>query len=123
GVAEPPIATVIGDPQPAGDFTLNALRGPPVKLASYRGKALILTFWATWCEPCKMEMKALAPLVASRKDVALLAINTEGEKARETVTAFLDREGLDVPVAFVGPEPLAGYAYTSIPSLYLVDRQ
>ena len=42
--------------QTAHDFTLQSLEGNTVRLSDYRGKAVLLNFWATWCEPCKIEM-------------------------------------------------------------------
>ena len=55
---------LVGDVQgvPAPDFTLPSLDGRKVKLSDYRGKAVLLNFWATWCPPCKVEMPWFADL-------------------------------------------------------------
>jgi thiol-disulfide isomerase/thioredoxin len=52
----------VGDMKIAPDFTLQSLDGKTVHLSDFRGKAVLLNFWATWCEPCKIEMPWIVDL-------------------------------------------------------------
>ncbi len=85
--------------QPAPEATLQPLEGEPVSLSSLKGKVVVLDFWATWCKPCVMSMPGVAALAKEMKgrEVVFFAVNQM--EGREKVTAFLEQEKLDIPVA------------------------
>ncbi|MBL8743174.1 MAG: TlpA family protein disulfide reductase, partial [Myxococcales bacterium] len=66
----------------APDFTLPTLDGGQVRLADYKGKTIVLNFWASWCAPCRDEMPSLARLALAlegRKDIVLLTVSVDEE--------------------------------------------
>src|SRR5207244_591205 len=88
-------------PRPASfqapDFTLPTLSGGTIRLADFRGKVVLLNFWATWCVPCRMEMPALEALYQRHKDVGLVALDPSWSIAW-------------------------GYRVLGLPTTYLIDR-
>ena len=95
------------DPVPAIPFDLATLSGERVQLEEFRGRILLLDFWATWCPPCVIEIPELNAFYASERDrgVALLAISVD-EEDRETIDAWVREKGVEYPVA-LGSESLA----------------
>ena len=76
----------------APDFEVELLGGDIAKLSDYRGKAVLLNFWATWCEPCTAQMPDLQRLwEAFEGDLAVIAVNCGEEK--DTVRAFISDNG------------------------------
>jgi len=87
----------------APDFELTTLTGETVRLTDYRGKKVILNFWATWCPPCKVEMPFMESYYGKYKEsenVEILAVNmTNMERGRsETVQGFVDEHKLTFPI-------------------------
>lgn len=80
------------------NFELTALNGETVSFSEYRGKIVLLNFWATWCVPCQREMPAFNDFMANPpEDVVILAINN-GEN-RQVIQEYLDLYNLDhIPV-------------------------
>ncbi len=65
----------------APDFTLDTLAGKSSSLSDYKGKKVLLNFWATWCKPCRMEMPDMQELQKEYPDIAVVAVNfTSSEK-------------------------------------------
>lgn len=85
-----------GAPAPA--LALTDMEGRAHDLAAYRGKVVLLNFWATWCEPCRQEMPSIQRLrdKLAGKPFAALAVNVDEPEAR--VRVFIKQTGFDLPV-------------------------
>ncbi len=77
---------------PAAEFTLTDLEGRPQSLSQYRGKIVLLNFWATWCKPCTTEMPAMQATYDRLRDkgFVVLAVNEleDDAKVREHIQAY-----------------------------------
>jgi peroxiredoxin len=103
--------------KPAPDFTLTDIAGKEHKLQRYRGKNVLLVFWATWCPPCKIEIPHLIELrkTVSKKDLAILAISNENPsvvkkfaaQAKINYTILLDQVPLPAPYSSISAIPSA----------------
>jgi thiol-disulfide isomerase/thioredoxin len=103
-------------------YVLKRTDGSPLPLADYRGKVLVLEFWATWCGPCRLEGKLLERVTQNFRDesaAVFLAVNVDEDRAR--VPAFLREEQWTTPVAYSqGLDRLLGVL--SLPTLMIFDR-
>jgi thiol-disulfide isomerase/thioredoxin len=109
--------------QPAPGFTLPDLSGQRVSLGDFKGKVVLLDFWATWCGPCRMTMPLLEKLQQDvPQDLVLLAINLQDTK--EDVQRFVAARQIKSRVLLDG-EGEVGRAYQSesIPMQVVIDRE
>lgn len=88
----PPEMAGIKEGELAPDFELETLDGDHVQLSDYRGKKVLLNFWATWCGPCRQEMPAMQDFYEEfGDDIEILAVNvTSSEKSIDDVQDFID---------------------------------
>lgn len=86
-----------GDPTPA--IVLEDYYGKPINIESFRGKTVLINFWATWCGPCVEEMPSLQKFKTrfDTRKFEVLAVNVGESKAR--VEAFLRKMAVDFPIA------------------------
>lgn len=114
-----------GDQAP--DFELKTLDGKQAKLSDYRGKKVILNFWATWCPPCRAEIPDMEKFYSSYKDkgIVILGVNlTQTEKSQSDVGDFAKSYGITYPVVLDAENSVAGvYQVSAIPTSYIIDSQ
>ena len=106
------------------DFTLPLLSGENASLSSYKGKVVILNFWATWCPPCRAEMPSMETLYQRFKNQGLeiLAVDL-GESAR-TVRQFIQDHNYTFPVMLDSNSRIGSlYGIQSIPTSFIIDRE
>lgn len=115
----------IGETAP--DFTLLNVQGEEMTLSDFRGKKVILNFWASWCGPCRKEMPDMQKFYETYKgnDVEILAVNlTYFERKREHVDEFIKEFGLTFPIPLdVEKKQYEAYKVLTIPTTYFLDEQ
>ena len=109
----------------APDFTVEMLDGKRVTLSSLRGKVVLVSFWATWCPPCRQEMSHMQEGVIDRfagSDLVVLPIS-RGEK-RETVEKFIEKMGYGFPVGLdIDQSIYSKYASNYVPRSVVINRE
>ena len=115
---------LLGKRQDSLNFSLPLTDGRNVTLSSYRGKVVILNFWATWCPPCRNEMPSMETLYQRFKNrgLELLAVNLGEDKA--AVQQFIRNNKYTFPVLLDSVQKTGRqYGISAIPASYIIDRE
>ena len=117
-------------PIPALDFTLTDQFGNTHTLEEYKGKTILLNFWATWCGPCRSEMPDLQSIYEdygkNEKDLVVLGVaapNLGQEGSEADITAFLEENGYTYPTLMNTDASLFySYGISSFPTTFMIDK-
>ncbi|HEX4048619.1 MAG TPA: TlpA disulfide reductase family protein [Elusimicrobiota bacterium] len=111
-------------PVPAPDFALKDLSGATVRLSDYRGRTVLLDFWATWCAPCKQSIPRYIDMLKRLRSKGFEVIGIAEDDNPPVVRAYALAHGMDYPVlADSGTELFRKYGGQSLPTCYLIDDQ
>jgi thiol-disulfide isomerase/thioredoxin len=111
------------------DFELPTLDGRRIKLSDYRGKVLVVDFWATWCGPCRQEIPQLVRIANQNRDrgveVVGLHIDDRGRSKPEAIRKFISDYDITYTVAMANDQMFTDYLGTeddTIPQTLVFDR-
>ena len=121
-------ALSVKEGEPAPDFEITSIDGAKVKLSSFRGKVVLLAFWASWCPRCMEELAFLQGLYTGYKDkLTVLAVNQDTKNLSETHLAKLKETvkemGLEFPILIdLEFEAWQKYGINALPTSIIVDK-
>jgi cytochrome c biogenesis protein CcmG/thiol:disulfide interchange protein DsbE len=113
-----------GKRPPAPDFTLSRFdRDGVVRLASLRGKVVVLNFWASWCAPCKEEAPVLEETWKRHRGSDLVVVGAAWKDIRSEGRRFAHENGMTYPLVDNGEELTKPYGVVGVPETIVIDRR
>jgi len=111
------------DRKMAPDFVLDDASGKPVKLSDFRGKVVLLNFWATWCAPCRIEIPWFVEFQRTHQNAGFTTLGISlDEDGWDAVKPYVDQQKINYRV-MVGNDDVAQlYGAASLPTTFLIDK-
>lgn len=109
---------------PAPEWRLKDLAGREVALSQFKGKVVIVDFWATWCPPCRAEMPFYVNLYKKLADRGLVIVGISLDaQGPGVVRKFVDSMGITYPIVMGDEEVTTAYKVELMPTTFVVDRE
>ena len=111
-------------PRPAPDFVLTSFDGERIQLSDYRGRIVVLNFWATWCPPCRVEAPVLQRAAERLDAVGVTILGVDVWDDRAAAIDFLNETGVTYPNAEDATRLIpVEYGVTGLPETFVIDRR
>ena len=108
---------------PAPDWKLQDLNGKEVSLEQFKGKVVVLDFWATWCGPCRMEIPGYIEMTKKYANEGLVVIGVSIDDGPEIVKPFADKLGMNYTIVMGNEATTTAYGATeAVPTTVIIDR-
>ncbi|HLV87281.1 MAG TPA: TlpA disulfide reductase family protein [Candidatus Sulfotelmatobacter sp.] len=113
----------VRNPDPAPELKSKDLDGKDLSLDAYKGKVVLLNFWATWCGPCRAEIPSLIKIQEAYKDrVQIIGMNVDDDDG-EQLRAFVKEEGINYPVAMTSLAVRLAYGgIAALPTMFIINQ-
>lgn len=110
--------------QPAPDFKVSTTSGQQVTLENYRGRVLVLDFFASWCQPCRESIPHLVEMNRKygQKGLFVLGMSADEDGVR-AVKAFADKHRITYPIAMAEESTLTDFGVRSVPVMFVIDKK
>lgn len=112
-------------PTPAPQWTLNDVDGNPVSFSQFKGKTVVIDFWATWCPPCRVEIPGYIELQNehAKDDLVIIGVSLD-RKGPQVVKSFMEKHGMNYVVVMGNEKTVEAFGgFRGIPTTFIIDRE
>jgi len=122
--AQLPVIRFVKDPDPAPEFKVKGLDGKELSLEAFKGKVILLNFWATWCGPCRAEIPSLIQLQEKYKDRMQIIGMVVDDDDESVIHAVVRDESINYPVAMATNQVRLSYGGVSaLPTVFIINPE
>ena len=111
---------------PAAAWKLPDVNGKTVSSADFKGKVVVLDFWATWCPPCRAEIPGFIDLQNQygKDGVAIIGASVDGKDEIAAIKKFVDKFGVNYPVVLADDDTVRAFGgVDALPTTFIIDRE